>query len=185
MWEVLWGWVVHRASHSVEIRHVWIQSFRVKAWPHVSKKLPFYHWGQNPTHAPGSTSVARAGFNKSDTEGWQWGSVAGSQPLLLYVSIHFIAACLPKPFLVFSFTYWQEWAFILYAKKETVAIKILINEHTEQILLSVMPFQLHWTQGHLASFTRTLKPASPPEIQRVFGRLSARTKKVEVYVVGH
>lgn len=116
--------------------HVWIQSFRVKLGPIiVSKKPPFYHRGQNPTNAAGSSSVANTWLQQER----QSGSVA---------------PCLKNCFGAFTYSY--KCTFFLCTEEETVAIKIIINEHTGQNLLWVMFFQLHWTQGHLAFFTRTL-----------------------------
>lgn len=64
-----------------------------------------------------------------------------------------VVVCLPKEFLVLCFTYWQKWAFVFCAKKETVAIKILINEHTEQILLSkaILPLLPRLSQACITS----------------------------------
>lgn len=81
MWEVLWGWVVNRASHSLEIRQMFgfSHSGYTLGCIIVSKKLPFFHWGQNATGAAGSSSISSAG-SKGAAECWQLGSTAGSQP---------------------------------------------------------------------------------------------------------
>lgn len=95
------------------------------------------------------------------------------------------ALCPPELLLGLPFTHWQQWAFVLCAKEEMLAINVLINEYTEQILLSVMPFQPHWSWGRLESHQDFFMPASPPEIQRSFGMLRARTKRAKAYIVGH
>lgn len=152
MWEVLWGWVVNRASQSLEIGHVWTQSFRVKTWSHnCQQKAPILLLGPESHWCARLFMCYQYWPQEQQHKVLKSGSVMGFQPLLLYISTY---CC------VYSQTV-SGALFHLFAGMSTclmwkegyrVAVKIVFNEHTEQILLSVVPFQLHWGWGHLASY---------------------------------
>lgn len=161
-----------RASQSLGIRHMFgfSHSGRKLGPIIVSKKLPFYPWVQNPTNTPNSSSVAKTGFNRNNTTVLAvricWISA------LAPVHQHMLLCVYPKH-LWCSFTSCQEWAFVFCVKKKIVIIKDRNNECTDPAF---------W--DHLASFIRNLSILYHLQKTRVFGRLSARAKKVEVYAVG-
>lgn len=141
MWEVLWGWVVNRASHSLEIRQMF--GFRCSGYKPgcriVSKKLPFYHWGQIPVMQQAPAGLAALALKEQQCAGGQDPRPA---PSSAPVRQHTGLSAFPSRFWG-SPSLSDRTELLSVCKGGNVSNKILINECTEHILLSVLPLQPH------------------------------------------